>query len=108
MLYTPLFLYFRSNLVGYKGVHDFFPWYIVFPFINIVHSVHGPSYHMQAMFFSELYPSETRKLIERLVNYVIYKVSSFLFLWFMKCVALQTDSDYLLKVKLSKVIVSSK
>ncbi|KEH32837.1 E3 ubiquitin protein ligase RIN2 [Medicago truncatula] len=73
MLYTPLFLYFRSNLVGYKGVHDFFPWYIVFPFINIVHSVHGPSYHMQAMFFSELYPSETRKLIERLVNYVIYK-----------------------------------
>lgn len=28
---------------------------------------------LKAMFFSELYPSETRKLIERLVNYVIYK-----------------------------------
>ncbi|KAK7271556.1 hypothetical protein RJT34_27554 [Clitoria ternatea] len=28
---------------------------------------------LKAMFFSDLYPSETRKLIERLINYVIYK-----------------------------------
>ncbi|CAJ2638523.1 E3 ubiquitin protein ligase rin2-like protein [Trifolium pratense] len=28
---------------------------------------------LKAMFFADLYPSETRKLIERLVNYVIYK-----------------------------------
>lgn len=34
------------------------------------------------MFFAELYPSESRKLVERLVNYVIYKVSAFEFLWF--------------------------
>lgn len=40
---------------------------------------------MQALFFSELYPSETRKLIQRLINYVIYKVIGFLFLRFMKC-----------------------
>jgi hypothetical protein len=30
---------------------------------------------MQTIFFVELYPSETRKLLERLINYVIYKVS---------------------------------
>ena len=29
------------------------------------------------MFFTELYSSETRKLIERLINYVIYKVILF-------------------------------
>ncbi|XP_027340934.1 E3 ubiquitin protein ligase RIN2-like [Abrus precatorius] len=28
---------------------------------------------LKAVFFTELYPSETRKLIERLINYVIYK-----------------------------------
>ncbi|KAJ1406750.1 Zinc finger, RING-type [Sesbania bispinosa] len=28
---------------------------------------------LKTMFFSELYPSESRKLIERLINYVIYK-----------------------------------
>ncbi|CAL5201171.1 unnamed protein product [Lathyrus oleraceus] len=28
---------------------------------------------LKAMFFAELYPSESRKLVERLVNYVIYK-----------------------------------
>lgn len=28
----------------------------------------------QSLFFVELYPSETQKLAERLVNYVIYKV----------------------------------
>ena len=38
------------------------------------------------MFFTELYASETRKLVERLINYVIYKVSIFLFRYFMKCV----------------------
>jgi len=47
-------------------------------------TVNEPSYHLQAVFFSELYASETRKLIERLVNYVIYKVSAFLFHWFIK------------------------
>ncbi|OIV95532.1 hypothetical protein TanjilG_11116 [Lupinus angustifolius] len=29
---------------------------------------------LKAMFFTELYSSETRKLIERLINYVVYKV----------------------------------
>ena len=29
---------------------------------------------VQTIFFAELYPSETRKLVGRLVNYVIYKV----------------------------------
>ncbi|GKV17588.1 hypothetical protein SLEP1_g28068 [Rubroshorea leprosula] len=28
---------------------------------------------LKTIFFSELYPSETRKLLERLINYVIYK-----------------------------------
>lgn len=32
-------------------------------------------FNMQTIFFVELYPSETRKLMERLVNYVIYKVT---------------------------------
>lgn len=31
---------------------------------------------LQTIFFVELYPSETRKLVERLINYVIYKVSA--------------------------------
>ncbi|CAI0380978.1 unnamed protein product [Linum tenue] len=30
---------------------------------------------LKSIFFADLYPSETRKLVERLVNYVIYKVS---------------------------------
>lgn len=30
---------------------------------------------MQTFFFGELSSSETRKLLERLVNYVIYKVN---------------------------------
>lgn len=31
---------------------------------------------LQTIFFVELYPSETRKLVERLINYVIYKVNA--------------------------------
>lgn len=31
--------------------------------------------NLQTIFFGELYPSETRKLFERLLNYVVYKVS---------------------------------
>lgn len=37
------------------------------------------------MFFTELYSSETRKLIERLINYVVYKVI-LLFLQLIKVV----------------------
>lgn len=39
------------------------------------------------MFFAELYPSESRKLVERLVNYVIYKVSAFKLLLFMSLIS---------------------
>jgi len=51
---------------------------------NILITVNETCYHLQAVFFSELYASENRKLIERLVNYVIYKVSAFMFHWFNK------------------------
>lgn len=32
---------------------------------------------LQTIFFGELYPAETRKFVERLINYVIYKVRLF-------------------------------
>lgn len=32
-------------------------------------------FFLQTIFFAELYPSETRKVIETVVNYVIYKVN---------------------------------
>jgi hypothetical protein len=31
--------------------------------------------NLQTIFFGELYPSETQKLVERLINYAIYKVN---------------------------------
>lgn len=36
---------------------------------------------VQVVFFGELYPAESRKLVERLINYVIYKVISERVLW---------------------------
>lgn len=72
---------YLSNLVG-QGVHDFVHGSIdnfSRLSVNIVLAIDGLSYHLQAVFFAELYPSETRKLIERLINYVIYKVSAFLY-----------------------------
>jgi hypothetical protein len=44
-------------------------------FINIALMVLVLLLNMQTIFFGELYSSETRKLVERLINYAIYKVS---------------------------------
>ena len=49
---------------------------------NIVFAIMVYIFHLQTIFFVELYPSETRKLLERLVNYIIYKVK-FLFFIFL-------------------------
>lgn len=43
--------------------------------VNIVLNFIVSCFLLQTIFFSELYPTETRKLVERLINYVIYKVS---------------------------------
>lgn len=44
---------------------------------NTVFVIMVYTFHLQTIFFVELYPPETRKLLERLVNYVIYKVNFF-------------------------------
>jgi hypothetical protein len=48
---------------------------------NIVFAIMVYIFHLQTIFFVELYPSETRKLLERLVNYIIYKVNFLLFIY---------------------------
>ena len=45
---------------------------------NTVFIIMVYTFHLQTIFFVELYPPETRKLLERLVNYVIYKVNFFI------------------------------
>ncbi|KAB5564363.1 hypothetical protein DKX38_004417 [Salix brachista] len=42
-------------------------------FIDIALRVQVLLLNLQTIFFGELYPSETQKLVERLINYVIYK-----------------------------------
>lgn len=42
--------------------------------MNYITKIMVYTFHMQTIFFVELYPPETRKLLERLINYVIYKV----------------------------------
>ncbi|MBA0821154.1 hypothetical protein Goarm_018028 [Gossypium armourianum] len=42
-------------------------------YFNLVSLFGGSFLHVQTVFFGQLYPSEIRKLIERIINYVIYK-----------------------------------
>lgn len=65
---------------------------------NTVFIIMVYTFHLQTIFFVELYPPETRKLLERLVNYVIYKVN-FFYLQFLKkhILIIPTSSMYLFK-----------
>ncbi|RDX94104.1 E3 ubiquitin protein ligase RIN2, partial [Mucuna pruriens] len=68
----PLGLYTTIGLLVNCMINVFILLNLCLKVINIL-TVYGPSYDLQAIFFTELYASETRKLIERLINYVIYK-----------------------------------